>query len=132
MSPGNDERRPRAGSGGSSSSSNIHSTRSLGQDRAGARRHDAALRLPPLDVGTRDPWVARAQTLTVPAEMVAADRWAALALARQTERNWQAACRRLEGLARSGAQQRANREHLLRPRPGDYRGRGQHDLGAAA
>ncbi len=58
MSPGKDERRPRPGSGDSSSSSNSESNRAPRQDRAAGRRLDAALRLPGLDDGTRDPSIA--------------------------------------------------------------------------
>lgn len=55
MSPPGDESRPRPGSGDSSSSSTTEYKASRRQDRPAARRLDAALRLPPLEDGTRDP-----------------------------------------------------------------------------
>ncbi len=59
MSPPNDERRPRGEGGGSSSSSTIECKASRRQDRfAAAHRLDAALRLPGLEDGTRDPSVS--------------------------------------------------------------------------
>jgi len=58
MSPPTDESRPRPGSGSSSSSSNTEYRRTRRQNRPAARRLDAALRLPGLEDGTRDPLIA--------------------------------------------------------------------------
>ncbi len=58
MIPGKDERRPQAEGGGSSSSSTTDCKASRRQDSAAARRLDAALRLPGLEDGTRDPSIA--------------------------------------------------------------------------
>lgn len=58
MIPGDDERRPRGEGGGSSSSSTTECKASRRQDRFAARRLDAALRLPDLEDGTRDPSVS--------------------------------------------------------------------------
>jgi len=127
VSPPNDERRPRAEGGGSSSGSTTKYRRTLRQDRAATRRRDGALRLPALDDGTRDPWAARAG-----AEAATADSFSALAYERMSDREWRAACRRLESLAASAEQQRRNRADLLRKRPEDYQGRGYLHHGLAA
>jgi len=127
MRPPNDERRPRAEGGGSSSYSNAEFTRAPRQDSATRRRRIAALRLQPLPDGTRDPWAARAGT-----EAATADSFSALAYERMSDREWRAACRRLESLAASAEQQRRNRAELLRNRPEDYQGRGHLHLGLAA
>ncbi len=127
MRPPNDERRPRAEGGGSSSYSNAEFTRAPRQDSATRRRRIAALRLQPLPDGTRDPWAARAG-----AEAATADSFSALAYERMSDREWRAACRRLESLAASAEQQRRNRAELLRNRPEDYQGRGHLHLGLAA
>lgn len=58
MSPGDDERHPRGEGGASSSSSNTECKASRRQNRPAARRLDAALRLPGLEDGTRDPSVS--------------------------------------------------------------------------
>ena len=71
MSPPNDERRPRGEGGGSSSSSTTEckAAASHQQDRFAARRLDAALRLPDLDDGTRDPSIPW-QACPAPGELV--------------------------------------------------------------
>lgn len=58
MRRGDDERRPGQGSGASSNGSRNDATRALRQDQFAARRLDAALRLPPLPDGTRDPSIS--------------------------------------------------------------------------
>ncbi len=69
MSPPTDESRPRPGSGDSSSSSSTECKASRRQDPAAARRLDAALRLPGLEDGTRDPSVA-GDACPAPGELV--------------------------------------------------------------
>jgi hypothetical protein len=69
MSPPTDESRPRPGSGDSSSSSSTKCKASRRQDSAAARRLDAALRLPGLEDGTRDPSVSW-DALPAPGELV--------------------------------------------------------------
>ncbi len=97
------------------------------QDSGARRRRQASQRLAPLASGTRDPWAARAG-----AEAVAADPYSALTLKRMSDRSWRAACARLHVLAEDGERHKRNRADLLRHRAGDYMGREQHDLEAAA